>query len=175
MAASSRHRRWIGAGAALSIASALLFGSQLATAQQAGGFSPAGRMLIARSSFPAFALNNTVLVGGDFQSELLTEVDSTPLNVPAPDNFRRSARGVTLKDGRVLVVGGRGGVIDATTTALPVRLLDSTMLFEPSTRLWSAGPRLSQARTALSVTLLADGKVLVAGGSLENQYCNRRV
>src|SRR5688572_21043905 len=118
MPASHRSWRRIAAATAMSVASALLIAPQLATAQQAGGFSPGGRMLIGRSSFPAFVLpDNTVLVGGDFQSELLSESDSMPLTVPPPDNFRRSIRGgVTLNDGRILVVGGRGGTVDNNTT-----------------------------------------------------------
>ena len=56
-----------------------------------------------------------------------------------------------LKDGRVLVAGGRGKV-----TAVD--------LFEPTTNSWSAGTRLTEWRAQHSATLLADGRVLVTGG-----------
>jgi hypothetical protein len=66
---------------------------------------------------------------------------------------------VLLADGRVLVVGG-----DAKRTGpYPIDVAD---LYDPSTgRFTPTGP-LKVARAAPSVTQLADGRVLVAGGQV---------
>jgi len=64
-----------------------------------------------------------------------------------------------LKNGRVLVAGGQG---QATTgEAIP---LTSAELFNPASESWDAAPPLTTARMDHTATLLADGKVLVAGG-----------
>lgn len=69
----------------------------------------------------------------------------------------RSGHSATrLKDGRVLVVGGRS--VDG------LRALASVELYEPRARTWSAVASLRTARANHTATLLADGRVLVAGG-----------
>lgn len=60
-----------------------------------------------------------------------------------------------LKDGTVLVVGGRPYPGGATTIA---------ERFDPLTGLWHDAGRLHEARTGLSVSLLSDGSVVVVGG-----------
>lgn len=166
-------RRWTWSATAIAAAALLVLVTVIeprsATAQAVPAFGAAGELLIPRTSFPAFLVpNGLIVIGGDFESEAFSPVDgeSIPLNVVKPDNFRRSSRGVQLTDGRLFVSGGRGGTVDNSTTVLPSRPLDSTMLFEPTAGVWSAGPRLGQARLLHTATLLADGKVLIAGGSL---------
>ena len=68
-------------------------------------------------------------------------------------------RATTLADGRVLFTGGCSrpgceGVAAAATTAI----------FDARRAVISAGPRLRQPRISHTATLLADGRVLVAGG-----------
>jgi hypothetical protein len=47
-------------------------------------------------------------------------------------------------------------------------MLNSTEIFDPRTNQLTAGPKLNHARTGHSSTLLADGRVLVAGGRLDD-------
>ena len=63
----------------------------------------------------------------------------------------------TLANGSVLVTGGSDGFLT---------LRSSAELYNPSTNTWtSAGATMSSARYQHTATLLADGKVLAAGGS----------
>jgi hypothetical protein len=63
---------------------------------------------------------------------------------------------VRLAGGRLLVAGGADGDGHPVT---------SVALFDPVANTWSAGPDLSTGRQQHTTTLLADGRVLVAGGS----------
>jgi hypothetical protein len=73
-------------------------------------------------------------------------------------NVRRAEhQSVTLGDGRVLVAGGDHGYGG-----------DTAELFDPVTETWSLTGRMSAWRTGFSLTLLADGRVLAAGGSDDN-------
>jgi predicted secreted protein len=64
-----------------------------------------------------------------------------------------------LVDGRVLVVGGQAPGQDGVYLA-------ATELYDPTAGAWTAGPDLSPGRASQTATLLRDGRVLVAGGSL---------
>ncbi|MFE5590314.1 kelch repeat-containing protein [Streptomyces sp. NPDC056549] len=66
-----------------------------------------------------------------------------------------SSGAVLLADGRVLLAGGAGAVLDAQ---------DGTALFDPREGAWSRGRPLATARWMHSTTLLDDGRVLVTGG-----------
>lgn len=66
-----------------------------------------------------------------------------------------------LSDGRVLVAGGRGRSRNLSMN--PV--LSSTEIYNPETGLWTPANPMAQARSNHTATLLADGRVLVLGGS----------
>ncbi len=66
---------------------------------------------------------------------------------------------VRLSDGRVLVVGGTSAI---TCTAPPVGT--SAEIYNPATGNWSATGSMQVARNSPAIALLANGKVLVAGG-----------
>jgi hypothetical protein len=68
------------------------------------------------------------------------------------------AGSVTLADGRVLVVGGTTGTGSSTAS-------NGTFLYDPRTATWSVGTPMLAPRAYPIVALLADGSVLVAGGS----------
>ena len=65
-----------------------------------------------------------------------------------------------LPNGKVLVAGGIPGNDEAVETA-------SAELYDPSTGTWSATGAMTAARSKHTATLLASGKVLVAGGLCE--------
>lgn len=74
---------------------------------------------------------------------------------------RSSHTQTTLPDGRVLIAGGNTGA--SGTSVGPA--LDSTELFDPTELRTAPGPPMSEARAAHTATRLADGRVVVAGGS----------
>jgi N-acetylneuraminic acid mutarotase len=75
---------------------------------------------------------------------------------------RQHHAAVLLADGRVLVAGGQGGLgamVSPTTNSLT-----SAEIYDPSTNTWTTKSSMTYARNSLTATLLANGKVLVAGG-----------
>jgi hypothetical protein len=74
----------------------------------------------------------------------------------APDlaTIRGTTAAVTLRDGKVLVVGGGVG-------AIPVAAAE---LFDPATGQWRATGALNEARRGHAAAALPDGRVVVAGG-----------
>jgi hypothetical protein len=65
--------------------------------------------------------------------------------------------GVLLGDGRVLVIGG---------TTDDETLLSTTEIYDPASGVFTAGPTLAEPRykTAGGALVLADGRVVIAGG-----------
>ena len=75
------------------------------------------------------------------------------------DTARHSHTATPLQDGtgRILVIGGfTSALSDPTAT---------TAIFDPKTNAWTDGPTLRQGRGNHTATVLADGRVLVAGGA----------
>jgi hypothetical protein len=90
---------------------------------------------------------------------------------PIPENQGRPApifcSGQTLlSDGRVLIAGGN------LSTPGPGRPhysgLDYTFIFDPWSQTWETGPRMTHGRWYPTLTRLASGDVLIAGGLDEN-------
>ena len=65
-----------------------------------------------------------------------------------------------LANGKVLVVGGLG-----TNGQGGFATLNSAELYDPATGQWSSALVLGTARFLHTITLLADGRVLVTGGA----------
>src|SRR5688572_18650306 len=74
---------------------------------------------------------------------------------------RKDHTATLLKDGRVLVAGGRGA--DALAE------LPSTELFDPASLRWKKTGGLATGRAGHTATLLLDGRVLVAGGNAHGE------
>ncbi|HET7487847.1 MAG TPA: SBBP repeat-containing protein [Acidimicrobiales bacterium] len=79
-----------------------------------------------------------------------------------PDANQGGVTLTVLGNGKVLAAGG----LDPTAyTGSPARAIAQSFLFDPATSAWSATGSLTTPRKGATATLLANGKVLVAGGS----------
>jgi hypothetical protein len=76
---------------------------------------------------------------------------------PMLTDTRNTSVATTLADGRVLIAGGFGNVVNG--------VLSSTDLYDPATNTVTAGPSMTTARVYPTATLLPNGKVLIAGGN----------
>ncbi len=75
---------------------------------------------------------------------------------------RAATAAAVLRDGRVLVAGG---IYMDRTQPDPPRALDTTEVWNPKSGNWSRAPRLASARSGAAAVTLADGRVLLVGGS----------
>jgi hypothetical protein len=76
-----------------------------------------------------------------------------------PGEYRRGVSLVELSDGRVMALGGSTSQYIGTEP-----ILADTFILDLAAKTWSAGPKMIEARTNATATLLPDGSVLVAGG-----------
>ena len=77
---------------------------------------------------------------------------------------RESHTATLLKDGKVLIVGG----IRTSDGGSHWETLQTAEIYDPSSGAFSATGSLNQARVFHAATLLADGRVLITGGSGNN-------
>lgn len=84
-----------------------------------------------------------------------------PATTPLMATARSSHTQTTLPDGRVLITGG----LTAATGTNPGTPTASVEIFNPITGMFSIGPPMSAPRADHRAVLLADGRVLVAGGA----------
>jgi hypothetical protein len=106
----------------------------------------------ARPTATAAAPTNTPPPAADIGSWKATGSMSTP---------RWQFTATVLRDGRVLVVGGRATPDESGPHAVG---LASAELYDPRTRAWTATGSLHSPRAQHTATLLLDGRVLVEGG-----------
>jgi N-acetylneuraminic acid mutarotase len=136
----------------------------------ADGFTKCNPMNIARFGHTATLLpNGKVLVAGG-SDDNNNGLASAELYDPTTGKWTETGimgearcyhTATLLPNGKVLVAGGikfLGRFLD--------RALASTELYDPATGKWTDGGALSTERMNHSATLLPDGKVLVAGGSI---------
>ena len=135
-----------------------------------GRFTPTGSMAWPRSYAMATRLQDgRVLLVGGFNVMAVGMNETAEIYDPSSGTFRPTgsmagrrafASPTLLPDGRVLVAGGYGtdgpGQYDSD--------LASAELFVPSTGKFSPTGSLSTPRDGCTTTLLADGRVLIAGG-----------
>jgi len=143
--------------------------SVAASASAASGtWTSAGKMATARSGPQATLLGDgrVLVVGGDPSGEVTGQSAKVELWDPATGDWRTTeslnkARAefalVTLADGRALVIGGRN---QADQSYSSVYAFDP----RPGKETWSKVGVLDTARTDPMAVVLADGRVLVAGG-----------
>jgi N-acetylneuraminic acid mutarotase len=152
---------------AAGVAIALVAVGPAGASTQAGPWQSAASMSVKRAAgMMALLQNGHVLVAGGLNNATL--LSSAEVYTPSPTGqgswastgalhaARQSGAAVTLFDGRVLVVGGKGAanVIRATAE-----------LYDPVAGTWSTTGSMSKVRTGMVATLLYNGKVLVAGGT----------
>ena len=125
-----------------------------------------GQLGTARRSHSAILLQDgkILIVGGDDanglvgQAEIFDPISLTSSIIAAtPVALRTDHTATLLSDGRVLIIGG----VDSNG------LLSSTEFYNPyavPAPSFTAGPALLRARSGHTATVLADGKILVAGG-----------
>src|SRR4051794_15846466 len=115
-----------------------------------------------------------LVVGSDYQTSWLSSCgaatngsDSVEIGNPLKPVWTkttslrtpREAPGVVgLQDGRALVTGGETGENDGNVS------YSSTYVFDPADQTWTRSGLLNAARSNPTAVLLADGRVLVAGG-----------
>jgi N-acetylneuraminic acid mutarotase len=133
-------------------------------------FVSIGRMVTARSGHVATLLNDgkVLLVGGVGTG--WTFLSDAELFDPQTDTFtatggmmtaRESHTATLLKDGKVLITGGHKGRRSAIT------IYTSAEIYNPKNRTFTAAGDLTVKRHKHDATLLADGRVLIVGGSDE--------
>ena len=133
-----------------------------------GRWTATGSMAEARAAHTATLLGDgDVLVAGgttrfegpDLSSAELYDPDTGTWTVTGSMSEARVRPTATLlANGKVLVAGGSTGSPGGTA-------LSSAELYDPDTGRWTVTGSMSEARAAHTATLLADGHVLVVGGS----------
>ncbi len=135
---------------------------------QTGQFTVVGHMTSPRRGHVAVSLRNgkVLLVGGSFNDTLnTTEIYDPIRNVFTPTGNLNVARltehtpnAVLLKDGCVLVAGGYDGLTGE---------IASIEIYDPNRGVFEDGGNMAVKRAAHTLTVLANGNVLIAGGGGE--------
>jgi hypothetical protein len=161
-------------------------GSYLASAElydpAANSFTPVKAMNAARSGHVATVLPNgkVLLVGGvgvgwTFLSSAEVYDPATNTFTPTGDMLaaRESHTATLLSNGKVLIAGGHRGRRPSVT------IYSSTEIYDPATGRFTAGSEMTRIRHKHEAVLLADGRVLIAGGSDERDghgaYANAEI
>ena len=159
--------------------------STLATAElydaATGVVSRTGSMAVARTNHTATLLpDGRVLIAGGWTGAYTSisgyvgsAVAAAEIYDPATGAFssagslataRYSPAGATLADGKIMIIGGSDSSDISSMTAEP-HPLSSVEFFDPTTGTFTSAPPMTAARIRPTATLLADGRVLVVGGS----------
>jgi hypothetical protein len=123
-------------------------------------FSPTGSMSTARDAATATLLaNGKVLIagGGDNAAELYGPASGTFSPTGSMSTDRYYATATLLANGKVLIAGGYNGNNGTNSVS-------SAELYDPASGTFSPTGSMSTPRDDATATLLANGKVLIAGG-----------
>jgi hypothetical protein len=128
-----------------------------------GTFSPTGSMLTAQSVMSVITLldGRVLVVGGDAAGSPTAEIYD-PITGAFSATGRMAVQGldaaVLLHDGRVLVLGGYFAGAAGNGSA---------DLYDPATNTFGPSGTMTTPRFGQSATVMADGRVLVAGGAID--------
>ena len=137
-----------------------------------GTFSQAGQMVFQHGAFLTATLLNdgrVLIEGGAILPSAAEIYDPTSGQFTAtgstvqPHSSRHTA--TRLNDGRVLIVGGT-----LSSNAGASTLSAGAELFDPQIGKFTAAGPMSTNRNAQTATLLKDGRVLIAGGFINNDF-----
>lgn len=138
-----------------------------------GTFTPTGSMSTGLANHTATLLSDgRILLAGGFDGST-SWLASAELYDPANGSFHRPGSMTTgrngdtatlLSDGRVLVTGGAQGPTPVGPKPLISPAPASAELYDPATGTFRSTGSMSIARGSHTATLLADGRVLIAGG-----------
>jgi hypothetical protein len=147
-------------------------GSYLATIEvfdpRSGRFAPAGRMTVGRSGHTATLLRDGTILFTGGNGEGYTFLSSAETYDPrsgrsqatGPLTVQRESHTATrLPDGRVLIAGGHRDRREA------IHLYREAEIYDPRTRRFTATGSMRVARHKHDAVALADGRVLILGGS----------
>ena len=135
-----------------------------------GKFTSAPKMTAARSNHVAVLLNNgKVLLAGGVgtgwtflaSAEIYDPASNTFTATGAMTTARESHTVTLLKDGQVLITGGHQGRRAAIT------IYSSCEIYDPANGTFASAGDLTVERHKHDAVLLADGRVLIVGGSDE--------
>lgn len=171
-------RHLFGAGVLLADGQVLLVGDAVGTTE-AELFDPASGMFTATGSTTIPMMQPTatlladgrVLVVGEREpiAELYDPATGTFLRTGSMSGPREHFTATLLRDGRVLIVGGwatNGTVVDGVfTPSEPARLGTTAEIFDPATGLFTQVGPVVAPRVYHFAVALADGRVLIGGGS----------
>lgn len=130
---------------------------QLARSQSAWGFLADGRILVAGGA----SVSSSGVYSITASTEVYDPVQGIWSLTDALGKARDSHTATTLSDGRLLVAGG----FTRWATDLEHTIITrSAEVYDPASNTWSSTGAMSQARAMHAATLLADGRILVAGG-----------
>jgi hypothetical protein len=136
-----------------------------------GKFASVGKMVTPRSGQVATLLNNgKVLLAGGVgtgwtflaDAELYDPNTNTFTATGGMTTARESHTATLLKDGKVLITGGHKGRRAAIT------IYTNAEIYNPASGTFTAAGNLTVKRHKHDATLLADGRVLIVGGSDEH-------
>jgi WD40 repeat protein len=165
---------------ATSVADATVSGSATITVTtSAARFTPTGDMVDARGFHTATLLadgkvlvagggtrSGPICINGILSAELYDSGTGSFTATGTMTKPRYNHTAILLPNGQVLVIGGLGSTNDCEDLGTPV--LSSAELYDPSTHSFKVTGSMTKAREKHTATLLANGKVMVAGGADEN-------